>query len=1036
MFCVSSEIGDVGPAREDQDTSDVRGSFHMGQTVDGRYLLHDGIGKGGMGRVFLAQDLRLQRPVAIKVLAHDGYSSEQLTALLEKEARLGASLVHDGIARVLDFGFHQDESYTVFEFLEGDTLRAVIRRRQRIPLAETQRMVSELAGALDFAHSRGIVHRDLKPENISLTQAGRPKILDLGLAQHFHLTRSPGVYSGTPEYSSPEQAECRHTDGRSDQYALGLIAYEMLTGTRPFTAPDRLGLLRQHATVPAPDPRLAVSDLPEQSASAILRTLAKRPESRFATCEQFASALRPHESATARLHLLSTPASDRVAFYLCHERDESLLALRIAEGLEARQFRCWYHARDTVPGVSTLSQALTAIERSEAVILLISQASIASRDFRQEIVHAHGTGCRILPILVDLSSEEFEKRNPPWRTILGVNPLVEVRRTDDIAQLVERFAASADVLKIVPGLSEPVIRLTTSRRPDGQKWATDANQIGIKDLSRVVYTNDIIREFFEQDQKYFLVGTKGLGKTLLLTRKRQVLTQEAGKKRSAATLIPAGRPYLDFMTELRSLSSRFQKPLSDLSTTKRLWGAALRISVISYHPAVADDLDFAGLVGFPARFCRWMAGERIEPTVVFKELTTLQVSELNRLIDQSENILDERMRRVHAATYIFIDKVDQAIRHLSREAWIHVQAGLIEAAWELMNANSHIKVYATIRQEAFSNYQSDTRSNLFGATSSLDYTVPELHTLLDQLSACYEGNATFSEFIGMNVIRHPRRAVPEDTFQFVRRHSLGRPRDLVVLASELSRRKASLSERELRQVVERTAASVIVPNIFSEVGAFLDCLDDEQTRIRFLRLVSASVLDRGEAVEICEVFNGLERGSLQHLNDVEAQIYHPFRDLYLAGLLGYVEEESDSGEQLQRFRQPGDSFSVSDVPNSPFYFMHPALSGVIHQLKSGDGFVRIQQIAIGDMLPWRPFDRLLLQVEKSLSRVESAEFRNAMHACLAEVTSLVESGNQHSIRARMELSDTWQGLFEHEGEDACAESLIWAEELIDFCGRH
>ena len=173
------------------------------------------------------------------------------------------------------------------------------------------------------------------------------------------------------------------------------------------------------------------------------------------------------------------------------------------------------------------------------------------------------------------------------------------------------------------------------------------------------------------------------------------------------------------------LSSRYEEPLSNLSNTSCLWSAAFRIAAISHFPATINNTKRRNSRLFPC-VRRWLDGARIQPTVVFKELTALCVSELNRLIDGTENFLDEKMRQLHGGIYFFIDKVDQAIHHLSRDAWIAIQAGLIEAAWEMMNANSHIKIFASIRQEAFSNYQSDIKSNLFGATTAIDYSEQEL----------------------------------------------------------------------------------------------------------------------------------------------------------------------------------------------------------------------------------------------------------------------------------------------------------------------
>ena len=148
----------------------------------------------------------------------------------------GAGLNHPAIAAVYDFGFHEGHAFTVFEYVDGDSLRDLLRSCPRMGLAEVRTVVGSLARALDFAHSRGIVHRDLKPENIRASKQGQFKILDLGLAQEFRLNREWGIFAGTPAYASPEQAAGVPADGRSDQYALAVIAYEMLVGCRPLRA--------------------------------------------------------------------------------------------------------------------------------------------------------------------------------------------------------------------------------------------------------------------------------------------------------------------------------------------------------------------------------------------------------------------------------------------------------------------------------------------------------------------------------------------------------------------------------------------------------------------------------------------------------------------------------------------------------------------------------------------------------------------------------------------------------------------------------
>ncbi len=436
---------------------------------------------------------------------------------------------------------------------------------------------------------------------------------------------------------------------------------------------------------------------------------------------------------------------------------------------------------------------------------------------------------------------------------------------------------------------------------------------------------------------------------------------------------------------------------------------------------------------FPDRIRRWLCGARIQPTVVFKELTSLRVSELNRLIDHTENFLDQKMRQIHGGACFFIDKVDQAIRHLSRDAWIAIQAGLIEAAWETMNANSHLKIFASIRQEAFTNYQSDIKSNLFAATTSLNYSDEELHALLDQLARCYEGCRSFAHFLGLNVVRHGRRPAPEDSFQYVRRHTCGRPRDLVAIGSEISSKRASLNEKRLREIVHQTSSTVVVSNIFDEVRVFLNCLGDRDARLRFFAGIPSNILEKPDAIRLCEEFNGLEPETLQHFGEDSSDIFHPFRDLYFAGLLGVVEYDPEMGITIQRFRRPHDSitYSATELPDSPVFLIHPALDTFIRTQHTRRPFLQFQHVPVGDNMLWEPYYPTLVQVETHLQRVEDREFVDLTHKLVKRVQSLLTSGNTSYARAEIENSDEWKTLGSRDDNEACCDVLLWLESLLE-----
>ena len=297
-YVVARDLHDGPTVVVGQNGSDqVREDFAPGTLLQNRYRLIKELGRGGMGVVYLGRDQRLDRSVAVKVILSQGSSASasatmdsQAKTSFADEARLGASLTHPAIAIVFDFGFHNDNPFTVFEYIEGETLRELIERRGRLPLDEVRLIVGPLAQALDFAHARRIVHRDLKPENIRATEQRQFKVLDLGLAREFS-RQADWRFAGTPAYAAPEQAAERPSDGRTDQYALAVIVFELLTGRRPFLSDSWLDLLEMHFSAPPPRPRSLDPDMSQTVEEAILKGLEKDPNRRFSTCTELAVAL-------------------------------------------------------------------------------------------------------------------------------------------------------------------------------------------------------------------------------------------------------------------------------------------------------------------------------------------------------------------------------------------------------------------------------------------------------------------------------------------------------------------------------------------------------------------------------------------------------------------------------------------------------------------------------------------------------------------------------------------------------------------------
>ncbi len=280
----------------------VKGAFA------GRYELERELGCGGAATVYLAEDLKHGRKVAVKVLRPEVAAALGAERFLQ-EISIAAGLSHPHILPLHDSGEVQGFLYYVMPYVEGDSLRARIDRERQLPLEEAVRIACDVAEALDSAHRHGVIHRDVKPENI-LFQDGHAAVADFGVARS--ATRSggtwrtdPGIVVGTPEYMSPEACAGEgDLDARSDQYALGCVCYEMLAGHPPFTAATPQAVVARHLADAVPPLTTVRPDVPTNVARAVLKALAKAPADRFSSLQTFADALHAaaadQEEAVAR----------------------------------------------------------------------------------------------------------------------------------------------------------------------------------------------------------------------------------------------------------------------------------------------------------------------------------------------------------------------------------------------------------------------------------------------------------------------------------------------------------------------------------------------------------------------------------------------------------------------------------------------------------------------------------------------------------------------------------------------------------------
>ena len=270
------------------------------RSLAARYLIERELGSGGMATVFLAQDLKHNRQVAVKVLKPELAASIGAERFL-REIETTANLRHPHILPLYDSGEVRGALYYVMPLVEGESLRDRLKRDHQLPIEDALRFAREVSDALSYAHARGVVHRDIKPENI-LLESGHAVVADFGIARAVRAAGSEsltgaGMSVGTPAYMSPEQAAGEvDIDGRSDLYALGCVLYEMLAGQPPFTGPTGASLIRQHMVAEPPPISNLRPAVPAPVIAALERALAKAPADRFARLTEFTAALRLAET--------------------------------------------------------------------------------------------------------------------------------------------------------------------------------------------------------------------------------------------------------------------------------------------------------------------------------------------------------------------------------------------------------------------------------------------------------------------------------------------------------------------------------------------------------------------------------------------------------------------------------------------------------------------------------------------------------------------------------------------------------------------
>lgn len=292
----------------------------------GDYDIYSPLGRGGMASVFLALDLSLNRSVAIKVISPSALTSGTLVERFWLEARTAASLSHPHVIPIYAVKSVAGLHFFVMKYVEGGSLDSVLKTGGKLSISLVRTILTQVSSALAYAHRRGVIHRDVKPANIMLDDEGFAIVMDFGIAKVRDVTAltTAGTMVGTPYYMSPEQFSEKEIDGRSDQYSLGVVAFELLTGKRPFSGETLAQILRGHLLDSPPDVRDLRPDCPPELAAAVSRMLSKEPNERFPSLE----------SVTTLLASMPTVDADHVREQLMSlARTASLSRPRISQPL-------------------------------------------------------------------------------------------------------------------------------------------------------------------------------------------------------------------------------------------------------------------------------------------------------------------------------------------------------------------------------------------------------------------------------------------------------------------------------------------------------------------------------------------------------------------------------------------------------------------------------------------------------------------------------------------------------------------------------
>lgn len=496
-------------------------------------------------------------------------------------------------------------------------------------------------------------------------------------------------------------------------------------------------------------------------------------------------------------------------------------------------------------------------------------------------------------------------------------------------------------------------------KPD-DRWITDADDV---DLSQIVlYANPTIKRFLNSSKCFYVIGSKGMGKTLLLRHKRAIIETDNEKEDRGIILLPKHTTDMDHMRSTVTLDKDKIQYLKNKEIWKDLWEVSIGLSAILNFPILRERRDkiaakITEMDKIPKQIREQFHQLNIDPQI--DKLTPCQIIEY--LLPTSKHNIEKIIQyyridinnivaqEVKSAIYFFIDRIDQGIDQYEYDIWFAGQIGLIEASYELHRNNHHIKIYCAIRQEAYAAYQSIHKAAMHSYVINLTYTKDELEKMFKRALKYYEKIDSYKQYFGNEKIWNAHIKKKEKIFDYLYRHLIPIPRYLMILGNIFADRKHRNNVEVIREIVNTEMAKAAKELYLFEMKRFLPIYETQEDIDNLFRLIPRNILNYKDLIKICKRISEKRKCS-KDCNSCNGK--KPFSQLYNIGLIGIISHNPVNKGNIQEFTKPLDFNPTleGNIPTSDYYIIHPSLNEAIREVNKN--YKTSNKILIGDQVEW------------------------------------------------------------------------------------